>query len=352
MNVPLYGRKYNVTVALPGNNGNGDTQVITISDSDNEPEALRVTFDIQQRAFQVFWYADINIYNLDQATTQQLLGNQMQDLVVTVSAGYQKGSYGVIWTGPVFQPLFERENATDFKVTLHCILGLVLERRNYIDKNFAAGITQADMMKQIADSAFVKIPVQKISNNLKKATLPRGKTVFGNPGRYFRQIAEDNNMQWWLGDKGLAMGFPDEDLPEQVSPELTFSPPLLPTPNTAGQPLSNPANGVIIGTPIQTQYGVFFRALLNPNVGVRIPIQKIKIDNALLRKQKLLLDPNGTGPAKISLLDQDGEYAVAGARFIGDTRGPSWYVDVDGYATTGDRLQMILAGTKPNVNNG
>ena len=347
--IPLYLRKYQVVVSVT----NGNTQQnIIVTDSENEPRALRVTFDISQKAFQVYWYADITIYNLDQATTNLLLGQQLQNLNVSVSAGYKDGAYGVIWSGPVFQPLFEREESLDFKVTLHCLLGLFENARNYVSQTFAAQITQTQLVQQMADQAFTKIPIDKVSANLSPKKLPRGKIVFGNPGKYFTQIAEDNNMQWWLSQKGLTMGFPDEDISPVVPDYLTFSPPLLPKPNTAGWVPPTNANGVIIDTPVQTQYGVAFRALLNPNVQVQKPMLQVKIDNSQIRRQKLLIDPSSQGPAKLTLLDQDGIYVVGGVRFSGDTRGEAWYVDVEAYATTVAKLQLMQAIAAANLNGG
>ena len=337
---PLYGRRYRVTVATPGGDGNTNN-VITVTDSDNEPNSLRATFDIEQRAFQVYWFAEIALYNLDQATTDLLLGQQMQNLEVTVSAGYVDGEYGIIWSGPVFQPLFEREGAIDFKITLRCILGLIEGSRNFINKTFAAQITQLELMQQIADSAFTKIPLNSISSQVSTKKLPRGKPVFGNPGKYFTAIAEDNNMQWWLDKKGLSLSFlNDDDIPNE--PTITFAPPLLPIPKTAGTAQTTPSNGVIVGTPEQTQYGVYFRALLNPNVQITRPYTAAKVDHSQIRKQKTQL---GQVP---TLLDQDGIYIVAGVRFLGDTRGNDWYVDVDGFTRSVAKtqlLQAILANT-------
>lgn len=345
-NFPLYLRKYKITVALPA--GNGQQTVINIASSDQEPRALRVRFFIEQLAWRVYWYADIEIYNLDQVTTQLLLGQQMQSLEVTVQAGYQQGAFGTIWSGPVYQALFDRENATDFKITLHCILGLTELSRNFTDQTFASEITQTEMLQQIAAQAFTRIPVDKVSSDLKSVKLPRGKTVFGNPTKYFDQIAEDNNMAWWLGKTGLAMGTPDEDIDLNIPPSLTFAPPILPEPNLAGGQ-SVPSNGIIVGTPVQTQYGVSFRALLNPAVQVQKPLLAVKIDNTQIRRQKLVIGDNA---AKLTFLDQDGTYIVGGTRFIGDTRGNDWYVEIDGYAISLGRMQLLQALGLANITNG
>lgn len=338
----LYGRRYQITVATTATADNPVRNIITVTDSDLEPGALRATFEIEQRAFQVYWTAEICIYNLDQATTDLLLGQQVQNLEVTVSAGYVNGPYGVIWSGPVFQPLFERVGTIDFKITLHCILGLIEGSRNFINKTLAGEITQLQLMQQIADSAFTPIKLSSVSPKLSTKKLPRGKPVFGSPMKYFTQVAEDNNMQCWLDKKGLSMSYlNDDDIPSQ--PSIVFSPPALPSSRVAGNPVSSFSNGVIVGTPQQTQYGVYFRALLNPNVQITRPYTVVKIDHSQIRKQKAVL---GQVP---TLLDQDGIYIVAGVRFSGDTRGGNnWYVEVDGFTRSVAKtqlLQAILANT-------
>src|SRR5947209_6671930 len=99
---PLFGRYYKLDVSIPNGAGNGGTTVLTLASNSFEPEALRMTFDVQLYAFQAYWYAEICIYNLDQATTQQLLaqpqtgaaalGQIKQGMVATLSAGYQNGN--------------------------------------------------------------------------------------------------------------------------------------------------------------------------------------------------------------------------------------------------------------------
>jgi hypothetical protein len=337
--LPLYGRWYEVTVGVP--QANGSTTIFTVASSAFEPEALRVTFDIYQIAFKSYWYADIVIYNLDQATTQQFLGTGMQSLQVTVSAGYQNGAQGVLFSGPVFQATFDRENVTDFKITLYCVIGLWPDARNTINKTFALGVKQTEIISGIAESAFSKIPVDKISSRISPKQLPRAKTVFGKPGDFFSNIAIDNGMTWWLSQKGLAMGsLNDDDIP--TTPSLTFSPPVEPSTNTAGAATTTLTNGAIIGTPQQTQYGVAFRVLLDPRVQVSKPFVVVKIDNSQIR---VLQREIGVLPR---LLDQDGVYVVNAVRFTGDTRGNDWYADIDGVTTTlakQDFLAAVVAGS-------
>src|ERR1035438_3868590 len=82
--VPLFLRRYELTVQIPGT-------TYTIISDDMGANALRFTFDIQQKAFQnIFWFADIVIYNLAADTSNDILSTpNYQDIQVSVKAGYK-----------------------------------------------------------------------------------------------------------------------------------------------------------------------------------------------------------------------------------------------------------------------
>jgi hypothetical protein len=338
---PLYGRSWQVDVEFASG-------TVTLSADWQEP-SLRVTFDIQQLAYNIYWNAEIVVFNPSQDTALELLGANSQQANVVVQAGYKNNApgYGMIWSGPVFQAFLDRENVVDLKLTLRCLVGLGDIGRNFISQNFVAGVSQADMISKIARQAFTPFSVKTVSPNINSAPLSRGVTVFGRPSRYIDDIAKNNNAQWWMDKDGLSVsGASDSDIPTE--PTVVFTPPLLPAANSLGTPVVAPQGGIIVGTPQQTAFGVSFRALLDSRVQVTKPYTGVKIDNTQLRKQRLAISPGNT--PQISILDQDGFYVVAGARFLGDTRGNDWYVDVDGYTTGVAKLQMLEAIANVNTN--
>lgn len=363
----LFGRKYELTVSLPAANGQG-AELLTLASSAFEPEALRVTFDVYTPAFQAYWYADICVYNLDQGLTQKILNAAAppqntaqtdqpitQGVIVTLSAGYQQGAYGVIWKGVLFQPLWERENAVDFKLTLHCLTALDKYSRNFISGQYAAGMNQTQLLNNIMQQTTSgPAPIQaasgaSVSKNLGAGqTFSRGVALFGNPKKYMDQTARSNNMQWWESNGGLNLGSPDEDIGVSSADPLVFTPPPLPGVNSSAPVIPSKNQGIIVGTPQQTQLGVSFRALLNPHVLVQKPLPKVKLDYTQLRLQKKQI---GQLPG---LLDQDGVYVVGGARFTGDNRGQEWYVDITGYTVVGNALGLFLGyaatAAKPGLN--
>jgi hypothetical protein len=355
---PLYGRMWDLQVTLP----NGGT-VFHISNSTNSNSALRVKFDVRTVFYQVAWWAEIDVYNLDATTTQSLIASAgtppeqvdfgqgvvaliAQNMICQLKAGYQQpGKFGTIWSGPVFQALFEREQAIDFKITLRCLLWLDPLTRTSVNTAFGAYTTQTALIQQLAAQAFTGYSKPQISLNLPPNGQSRGGVLFGGARGFLDDIAVDNNMQWYFGPKGLVVGSPDDNIAVNATP-VTFSPPPLPAANTAGPPVPLGANGVIIGTPQQTQYGVRFTALLDPTVVVDYPAMQVKIDNSqivLLKKQQ------GELPG---FLDQSGTYIAVGVRYVGDTRGLPWYVEIDGLTSVNGKLAMLQYLAQEACTNG
>lgn len=356
---PLFGRKWSLTVKGPLQ-PNGSQNVLILG-ADNTSENLRVRFDIQTRFMRSAWLANIEIWNPNESVANFLLSQGsttggsapptvpastpaqplQQGMEVALSAGYQTtGQYGVIWDGFVLQPLFDRVNQTDFVVTLHCIIGLDELGRNFLGRVYGgAQLNQMELVQQMAADCYHPISPGFIAPGLAKNTLSRAKVVFGTPSKFFDEIASSNNMSFFLGARGLLnIGDLGAENNFPTAPKYTFS----------GVPDAK-ADGLIVGTPQQTQFGVNCRLLLNPNVVVGNPLMAIRIDNTVI--QQLQRSP-GQVPESWSILQQDGVYVVVGARYIGDTRGQEWYTDVEGWLTSYDKVAAIAAATgTPLFNN-
>lgn len=311
----LFGRKYKLEVSVA--NSSGGTDVITVTDSSFEPEALRIVFDVQTVAFQNYWFADIDIYNLDSTTTTQILqsaSNITQGMTVKLQAGYINGNYDVIWEGPVFQPLYSRENVTDYKITLRCIFSMESQiSGSVLSTAYAAGYSQTETV--LAMIGTLGLNKDYVSPNLSTKTLPKAKVVFGNADKYLSNIARDNNMTWFMSQRGLALGGPND---AQVSSD----PAIVYTPKTG-----------LVFTPEQTQYGVNFTVLLDPRLKVLYPMQSVQLDQSLIRQYKVSVGDN-----KFLPLDQDGIYVIGGVRHRGDSRGGAWYSEVTGFVKVGNAV--------------
>ena len=342
-NMKLYLRKYALQILLP-ESSNGTQTVITIDQTSN----LRMTFDVRTVFYQSVWFAEIDLYNLDQNTTNQLIGGSgvaptsnaggvpvRQGMTCILSAGYLNGKYGQIFNGPVFQATFSRMNAVDFKITLHCLLWLDPLTRNFVSSTYSAFTNQTTLIQNMASKAFGGgVPVQ-ISPNINQKPLSRGGVLFGSARQFLTQMADDNNMQWFLNSRGLNFARVDDNVSSDASSAVVFGPPPSGTGPSATQQTQSqgqPPSGIIIDTPQQTQYGVTFKALLDPTVVVKYPAMVVNINNSQIQQLKKELNQ------VLSILDQNGNYIVIGARYVGDTRGTPWYIEIDGYTSVNGKI--------------
>jgi hypothetical protein len=365
--LPLYGRKYQIQVLMPPDSS-GEQTVLTVADNSFEPEAMRVTFDIQSQFFQNIWYADVVIYNIDQAFETQMISGVTQGVVkdgdpaagvpvqqgmkVIVSAGYQNGNYGKIWEGDVFQALFERESVTDNKITLHCVIGLDLLYRGLVNISWGDSNTPVDqtsLLLKIAQSAFIPIAQTNtssmaISKNISKQKSSRTDVIFGTPAEHFTQAAEENNMQWFMSPQGFNLARLDDASIVSTQPPLIYSPLQFPYPGAQPLPVDADTIPGLIGTPVQTQDGADFRVLLNPNIHITFPAVTVQLNMTSVSQMKKQI---GQPPY---ILDEGATYIVYAVRHIGDTRGNAWYTDVRGLLSVGGKMGM--ANTIKAILNG
>ena len=308
---PLFGRKWKISVLLDSD------KILVLSDSTKEGAtgALRCTFRIEKHAIQVPVYSEITVYNLTGETESTIIKQGMQ---VIVEAGYEKGQYGPIFNGQIFQPIRVRENFVDYKLTLHCIDGYEKLSNNLINQTIGANSSAADRLKILSEKSDVPIPLSYVIRDLKLDRLPRGKTFFGEPKRYFSQIADDNNAAWYMIDGKMAVS--------RIT-DVSADEALVITPTTG-----------LVGTPQQIQDGMAFRCLLNPSITISPdkPLMHVKIDQSQVRIQKVQIRQLQTQ------LDQNMVCKVIGVTYIGDTRGNDWYCDVIGVNGEAGLLPMFL----------
>lgn len=316
-----FGRAWELTIITQAAE-DSDGQSIVVSSSAWDPETLRITFDINMPAYKAVWFAKISIYNLNSATAQQVL---TQGSRVILKAGYQSQPLQVIFQGEIYQPMFERENVTDMKLTLMCYTGLKEVIGNFSAFRGSAFASQAALVAKMAASAYQPITVDKIdSTALSQTMLPFPRTFFGDPNKFFDRVARANNMQSWYGFDGINIG-----AIQQTSAESTIT--------------YTPTTG-ILGTPQQTQDGVQLRVLLDSRLRIQIPPIQIQINNAVIRQ---LPRYPGSYP---SVLDQDGLYLVMGLSFQGDSRSmTTWYTEIVACTSVGGKLAMLADAGNPST---
>lgn len=340
---PFFGRAYSLTVT-PTTGPSANTAIIISSDQFG-PAALRFTFDITQYAFSAFWFAEITIYNCDGPITSGPSAgvNLYQAIIqegdlVTVSAGYQ-ADYPApnvppsIWTGQVFYATKDRLDVVDQRLTLHCILSRALTTQNFINNTLPALSTQFSQAQFIAQKSITPIGMNssQVQAVLGATQLPRGKSYFGNPHHYLTHLADQSNAVSWFNSHSW-------NTDSLQNPVGTLAATYAPVEPGGGPPAR--VNGVtlsLIGTPQQTQYGVNFRVLLDPNVQIAPPLPQVAIAKQFIRQAPIAY---GTNLPPVPLNAQD-QYVVVGVRFWGDTRGNPWYSDITGIAQIQQAIQML-----------
>ncbi len=324
MSAPSYfGRAWKLTV-FP--QATGETWIV--SNSSWDPEALRITFAIEQVANQSYWFADIAIYN-PSASTQQVI--QRGDLV-TLEAGYQQPGVGLLFQGRVFQPTWEREGDTDYKLTLHCMIGLFEDENGAvsvsINANASKPLTLGEGVRQVAKAG--NISIEYVDPVLEQTTFPRGIVYAGPATKYFCDAATGNQLDYWMSWKGINIR---SLAPQGTVPDVIYAPPIGKNAQTdIGH--EGLIKYTLIGTPQQTEQGIAFRTLLDTDLQLA---SLVKIDQALLRK--LPLYPG----QKPILLDKDGIFVVAAIRYLGDSRGNDWYSEITGVTREWSKLYGVPA---------
>lgn len=302
-----FGRKYKILVV--------DANNIALDVSD-----LKCTFKVEKLGYQAINFADITIYNLSPKTQSDIINYGAR---VIIEAGYENAEYGKIFDGDLIQPIFDRENVIDYKLTLHCLDGDSPLNMNFVTMSVQANYTSKSNLLAVLKNSHFPFNDYDITDNLDNVEMPRGKVFFGSPKKYFRQIAEANNAQWSYNDRKFILS------------NITD------IPNTEAI-LVTPENG-LIGVPQQTEEGIEFKTLLNPNLKIQYPAVQVKIDNSLIRQQKIKYGQY------LSRLDQDGYYYICSVIHTGDTRGDDWYSDVIGFNASGGKYGL-LSNSNQNIN--
>ena len=205
----LFGRAWKVQVLTPESQG-GDQTLLTVSSSDTETQALRVTFYIEQ-IYGTFFNAEIDIYN----PNLQTIGTLEAGCIVSVAAGYAvEGTPTEIFRGPVFQAIVSKPDAVTTVLRLICFVGIDELTNSFVKTSIGPGATQREIVLNMAanclkaDGSTASIPIDYLApdSDFTRGPLPRSQTIFGTPNKLFANIAKANNMGFLMGPPGLSMG--------------------------------------------------------------------------------------------------------------------------------------------------
>lgn len=224
--------------------------------------------------------------------------------IVQMSAGYP-GNFGVVFQGGIVQVRIGRESPTDTYVDITAADGDLAHNWAVINTSLAAGYTPADVQRALADAwSSMGAGCTALPEGTPLPAAPRGRVLFGNPRQFARQLARQNNWDWYIAQNKV-----------EWLPRSAYKP--------GEAVLLNTATG-LLGMPEQTAMGVVCRCLLNPAIGHGSLVQ---IDNKLVQQYRYDIGLDATNP--VPSVAADGSYKVWYVDHVGDTRGQGddWYTE-------------------------
>jgi hypothetical protein len=281
----------------------------------SDPNALRVTFSIEQRTAQTPGKALFRIWNPSPSTVGTLQGMAPTDALstngpsVTFSAGYED-NIGVVFSGQLHQVISGHENAVDSYVDIYAADGRVAQNVAAMSQTLAKGHTHQDRL-QAAVTAMGPYGVTMGNSNvdLSSPTFPRAYVMSGMARDVIRQVAKDFQSLWFILNGQVNLFDPTQ-------------------PGANGTVNLDPSTG-LVGWPKQTTQGITTTSLINPAL---MPGCQITLDPSLIigaPANTNFQDSSGAAATANQELDQmrlsAGTYNVFALNRRGDSRGQDWY---------------------------
>lgn len=259
---------------------------------------LHIVFSITQAELETPQSATIRIYNMAPDTVQKIKLNAY--IRVVLEAGYQHGSYGVIFDGEIVRARLGRESAVDTYLDILAAEGFSANQA-VVNQTLAAGATLQDTADAAAGPMGRSI---KYYNYTPSAKLPRGQALYGMSRDVLHQAAATAGYSYFYENGQISWvaleGFKDSEIV-----------------------VLNSATGMV-GWPEQTEEGVSVQCLMNPLLEVG---SRLKIDNASILAAAYATDIRFIA-GNIPSLNADGMYRIFRIEHHGNTRGNEWYSSI------------------------
>lgn len=251
--------------------------------------ALKCTFRVEKSVNETPNYSEIVLYNLAASTVAQIKPGDK----VILSAGYDKGNYGMIFTGEVVQPYLTRDGGTDTLLHLICQDGDEFLNYAFTAKTLEKGSTVKDVV-----DACSGLPQKKISDKITSGeAYIRGKVLFGQSAAYLKSAAQATETQFFVDDEEIHIVGAD-DYEDGLAVDLN-------------------ANTGLVGDPNQTDDGVSAQCLINPSIKLNTLVH---IDNSAIVAQAM-----SNAESKVSSFSANGVYRIVKLVYEGDTHSDQWY---------------------------
>lgn len=269
---------------------------------------LRVHFKVNQSDFETPNNAEITVFNLASDTAQTI---RKEFTSVTLQAGYQDGSYGIIFQGTIKQSKVGRQSQTDTYLTIYAADSDEIYNFGMVNQSIAAGTSPKDQIGQIAKAMGASVGPLQFSTGLQSNI--RGKVLYGMGRTQIRNLARTGLAQWSIQNGQVIMISQTGYLP--------------------GTAVVLSSKTGMIGLPQQTEEGIKITCLLNPKIQIGTQVQ---IDQASIQRASVgfgfsdvnqFIDQNGDVAAFPPVTD-DGFYMVLVSEMEGDTRDNEYYSEL------------------------
>ncbi len=261
--------------------------------------ALQVKFSVVSATTQTLKHLEARIYNVSDATASQI---QSEFTQVQLSAGYQGGPFGIVFSGFITQFRRGKENAVDSFLDILASEGDIPYNWASLNIALSAGWSPTDLLNAILKAlAPYGIAAGSIPN-LPPIQMPRGKAAYGLVRDLLRGLAGSQDCDWNIDNGKLNL------IPRYaaVIADITTL-----TPQTG-----------LIGAPTQTVDGLQVTALLNPSIRAG---GLLKVLNPYINSAEIVTPL--TAEDYVPSLSGTGQYKVYSVQHVGDTRGQEWYTN-------------------------
>lgn len=262
---------------------------------------------------------EITIYNLNRNTEMLLLTKASR---VSIELGYEnKELYGVVFNGVVTSTSRTKVNVTDSTLTIKALGDYDILACGVVATAIRRGSNFREVLEQVAVSSTPSLKVGDVPEDWgKDKKLSKGMSLAGKTRDIVSGIAKSTNCMLRISGGQINV------VSLQEKPTKAYE--------------LNYKTG-LVGQPIQTNEGINFQCLINPNLKLNTWVH---ISNALI--QETVTD---FGQVPYPSLDVDGLYRIIGRRFEFDTRGNAWYIHCKAVSQTGGLPDFLKDGATQGI---
>ena len=116
--------------------------------------------------------------------------------VVTLTAGYQNGNKGTIFSGAIYQFNEGRERNVDSYLEIFAADGDAIYNGAVVAQTVPAGTTPAQQLATLAQAGNIPLAANAEDQMLGGIVLPRGKVMFGMMKAELSKLAANNGVRW------------------------------------------------------------------------------------------------------------------------------------------------------------